>query len=110
MFNDDDFMSVRRRLLRSAGALAALSIMPARFAFAADGRGNDAASAAGDDITGQLARYMVAARSTPLPDGVTLACKHRILDTSGAMVSGSRMRPGMMATRYVREPRPLFTV
>ena len=31
-----------------------------------------------------------------------LACEHRILDTFGAMVSGARMRPGMMAARFVR--------
>jgi 2-methylcitrate dehydratase PrpD len=29
-------------------------------------------------------------------------CKHRILDTFGAMVSGARMRPGEMALKYVR--------
>jgi len=45
---------------------------------------------------------MVAARDRPLPPDVLLACKHRILDTFGAMVSGSRMRPGMMALNYVR--------
>lgn len=31
-----------------------------------------------------------------------LACKRRILDTFGAMVSGARMRPGQMAVKYVR--------
>ena len=31
-----------------------------------------------------------------------LECKHRILDTFGAMVSGARMQPGEMALRYVR--------
>ena len=46
---------------------------------------------------------MVAARSTPLPDAVATACKHRILDTFGAMVSGARMPAGEMALRYVRE-------
>ncbi len=32
-----------------------------------------------------------------------LACKHRILDTFAAMVSGARMRPGRTAVKYVRE-------
>ncbi|QGZ65744.1 MmgE/PrpD family protein [Paraburkholderia acidisoli] len=53
-------------------------------------------------ITAQLARYMVSARDAPLPGAVLLECKNHILDTFGAMVSGSRMRPGMLATQYVR--------
>ncbi|NKJ50604.1 2-methylcitrate dehydratase [Burkholderia sp. SG-MS1] len=80
----------RRRVLQSAGAIAALTLSPARL-FAA---GNA-------DVTGRLAHYMVSAQSTALPDAVVLACKHRILDTFGAMVSGSRMKPGSMAVNYV---------
>ena len=78
----------RRRLLQGAGVLSAAMALPAR--------------AAGTDVTGQLARYMVAARGRPLPPEVALACKHRILDTLAAMVSGSRMTPGVMALAYVR--------
>src|ERR1700751_4625882 len=84
----------RRRLLQSAaGGIAVLAASPLRLARAAE---------ASAGITARLARYMVAARDQELPDAVTLACKHRILDTFGAMVSGSRMAPGMMATKYVR--------
>jgi 2-methylcitrate dehydratase PrpD len=54
------------------------------------------------DVTGRLARYMVAARDRALPPEVMVACKHRILDTFGAMVSGSRMTPGEMAVKYVQ--------
>jgi len=61
-----------------------------------------AATAGNADITGRLARYMATASNTPPPPEVILACKHRILDTFGAMVSGARMRPGMMALKYVR--------
>lgn len=78
----------RRRLLQGAGGLAAAMALPAR--------------ADGADVTGRLARYMVAARAQPLPPAVLLACKHRILDTLAAMVSGSRMKPGVMALSYVR--------
>lgn len=60
------------------------------------------AVAAGTGITSQLAAYMAAARNRPLPDDAVLACKHRILDTFGAMVSGSRMAPGMMAQTYTQ--------
>ena len=53
-------------------------------------------------MTGQLARYMVSARDRSLPPAVLVSCKHRILDTFGAMISGARMRPGQMASNYVR--------
>jgi 2-methylcitrate dehydratase PrpD len=82
----------RRRLLQSAGAVAALAASPIGLA----------AAASGDDVTARLARYMAAARDQALPDAVTLECKHRILDTFGAMVSGARMHPGEMAAKYVR--------
>jgi 2-methylcitrate dehydratase PrpD len=81
----------RRGLLRSAGAIAALAAGPIRMTQAAE-----------DGVTAQLARYMVAARGRALPDAVLVACKHRILDTFAAMVSGSRMPPGVMAAKYIR--------
>ncbi len=55
-----------------------------------------------DDITGQLARYMVAAREASLSPHVAQAAKHRILDTLAAMVSGACLKPGEMATRFAR--------
>ena len=54
------------------------------------------------DITGQLAQYMAEARHRSLPPEVTQAGKHRILDSLGAMVSGSRLKAGELAIRYVR--------
>jgi 2-methylcitrate dehydratase PrpD len=82
---------LRRRLLGSAAAFAATHWL-----------GGRSARAAAADVTGQLARYMAAARSQTLPDAVITACKHRILDTFGAMVSGARMKAGVMARDYVR--------
>ena len=84
----------RRQLLGSAAAIATLGCVFPKSVFAA--RVNS-------DITGQLARYMAAARNRPLPDAVARACKHRIVDTFAAMVSGSRMKPGLMATDYIRQ-------
>jgi len=82
----------RRHLLRAAGALTAASALP-----------NGAlAEQASTDITAQLARYMVGARDQALPPEVLTACKHRILDTLGAMISGARMTPGEKAVAYVR--------
>jgi len=82
----------RRSLLGSAAALSTLALFPCR----ALGAPADA------DVTGRLARYMVSARDRALPPAVLTACKHRILDTFGAMVSGARMKPGLMAVDYVR--------
>jgi 2-methylcitrate dehydratase PrpD len=87
----DRQMPSRRRLLQAGGAAAALAASPIRLALAAN-----------DGVTARLARYMVAARDQALPETVQRECKHRILDTFGAMVSGSRMNPGIMAQKYVR--------
>jgi 2-methylcitrate dehydratase PrpD len=84
-------MTSRRRLLQSGAAIAALAACPVRIAVAANA-----------DVTARLARYMAAGRDQALPDAVMLACKHRILDTFGAMVSGSRMSAGEMGLKYVR--------
>ncbi len=54
------------------------------------------------DITGQLARYMAAAKDRPLPADVAMAGKHRILDTLGAVISGARLKPGEMTINYIR--------
>jgi 2-methylcitrate dehydratase PrpD len=45
---------------------------------------------------------MVASRDRALPDRVLLDAKQRILDTVTAMVSGSALPPGVMATRFIR--------
>jgi 2-methylcitrate dehydratase PrpD len=83
----------RRRVLNSAAALAIATALPL----------GARAAARGADITGQLAHYMASARERALPAEVAQACKLRILDTFAAMVSGSRMRPGMLATQYVQQ-------
>jgi 2-methylcitrate dehydratase PrpD len=45
---------------------------------------------------------MVEARERALPPEVARDARHRILDTLAAMVSGSHLKPGEMAIRYVR--------
>lgn len=93
----------RRRVIQLAAALAAGSTSFTQHVFAA----SESAPGTGEgatppDVTAQLARYIVRSRDQALPAEVATACKNHILDTLGAMVSGSRMRPGEMATRYVR--------
>jgi 2-methylcitrate dehydratase PrpD len=96
----------RRPFLRGAGALIAAWVLPARVANAvtravAQAPAKPAATAPAD-LTGRLARYMVAAREQSLPGKVLLDAKHRILDALGAMVSGSRLEPGERAVRFIR--------
>jgi 2-methylcitrate dehydratase MmgE/PrpD-like protein len=54
------------------------------------------------DVTGQLARYMAAARDLRPAPHVGQEAKHRILDTLAAMVSGSHLQAGEMAIRFTR--------
>lgn len=110
----ESFRLSRRRLLQSAAAaFAALAANPLRFAAAAAAAADAAGSpdsaapattaAAADNITAQLARYMVQARDAALPSAVSVACKNHILDTFGAMISGARMPAGLAALKFVRE-------
>src|SRR5688500_14117282 len=87
----------RRRLLKSAGGVIAAAAVPAR----ASARARSQAAASGT-ITARLARYMADARDRSLPADATREAKHRILDTLGAIVSGSHLTPGEAAIRYVR--------
>jgi len=89
----------RRRMLESgAGLLATAALPPA----AAAGQAARDTSAGAPDLTGRVARYMVAARQQPLPPDVLRETRHRVLDTVAAIVSGARLKPGEMAVRFVR--------
>ncbi|RYC30184.1 MmgE/PrpD family protein [Lichenibacterium minor] len=85
--------TTRRVILKGMGSVAAAAPFGCGIALGAP---------AGADVTGRLARYMVSARDRALPPEVSAACKARILDTLGAMVSGSRLHPGLDAVRYIR--------
>ena len=51
----------------------------------------------------RLSEYMAAAWQRPLPPQVNLRAKLHTLDTFAAMVSGSELKPGVMAIRFARE-------
>jgi 2-methylcitrate dehydratase PrpD len=96
----------RRRMLQGAGGWIAASAIPAKglaspVLFFPQGSPKAAAAPAAD-FTGQLARYMVEVRDGNLPPNVALEGKHHILDTLGAMISGTHLKPGEMAIAYVR--------
>jgi len=50
----------------------------------------------------QLSAYIASALRRPLPPAVIEKTKHHILDTIAAMISGSRLAPGMRAIGYVK--------
>jgi 2-methylcitrate dehydratase PrpD len=87
----------RRRILQGASGIVAATALPFRQAPPAS------SAKAATDVTARLAHYMVEARDRSLPPQAAREGKHRILDTLAAIVSGSRLLPGEMATRYVRE-------
>lgn len=52
-------------------------------------------------VTTALARYIAGTRSRALPAEVVTKTKQHVVDTLAAMLSGSRLKPGEMAARYV---------
>ncbi len=54
------------------------------------------------NVTEQLSQYIVGERASRLPHEVLERTKIHILDTFGAMVSGSRLTPGKVAIDFVR--------
>src|SRR5258706_10106821 len=107
MPNDRSFRSSRRLLLKGglAGALAAASAAGAQSDETQRGmekksaREGDAREAI-SPLMRTVAAYIVQAAQKPLPDAVTEATKHHVLDTFAAMISGSRLPPGRKATAY----------
>jgi 2-methylcitrate dehydratase PrpD len=83
----------RRSLLRCAAWISVAAAFP-RLAMAVDQ--DD------DSVMGKLSAYMAEARNRPLPEDVLPETKHHILDTFAAMVSGSELLPGRLATNFAR--------
>ena len=91
----------RRRFLTRGGLALCASAMPVRLV----AQTISPAMAA-------LSGYMGAARDRALPPEVAEKAKHHILDTFAAMVSGSRLPPGLAALKLARATagRPVSTV
>ena len=53
-------------------------------------------------VMSQLSAYIASALRRSLPPAVIEKTKHHILDTLAAMISGSRLAPGMKAIAYVK--------
>src|SRR3989338_2604109 len=56
-------------------------------------------------VTQRLSEYIAASSSRELPPEVAAKASHHILDTIAAMVSGSKLRPGLLAIKYARSQR-----
>ncbi|MGE5526215.1 MAG: MmgE/PrpD family protein [Rhodospirillaceae bacterium] len=52
-------------------------------------------------ITPELIRYMAHACTAAIPPAVLTKAKHHVLDTLAAMVSGTTLKPGAFALRYI---------
>src|SRR6202140_4036344 len=92
----------RPNLLEWAGlALTAAAVpAPALGAFSSSQQSTTSKSAG--SVMNTLSTYMSEAANHPLPDEVVEKTKHHILDTLGAMVSGSKLLPGQRALQFVQ--------
>lgn len=54
-------------------------------------------------VTPDLIRYMARAGTSPVPSQVLAKVKHHILDNIAAMVSGTTIKPGIFALRYIEQ-------
>ena len=52
-------------------------------------------------VTPDLIRYMANASTSPVPSQVLVKAKNHVLDTIAAMVSGTTIKPGIFALRYI---------
>ena len=88
------FMTMSRRGLLQAGtAFAASTALP---------RAGFAAAAVVSPLMTKLSAYMADAANRKLPDAVTERTKQAILDTFGAMISGSELPPGKFALNFAK--------
>jgi 2-methylcitrate dehydratase PrpD len=83
----------RRRLLQNTAWIMAGAALPLRNVLAAEEV---------SPVMATLSAYMSEARNRPVPDEVLEKTKHHVLDTMGAMVSGSKLPAGIGAIRFVR--------
>jgi 2-methylcitrate dehydratase PrpD len=88
----------RRSLLKVAGGVvAAAAAAPARPAGAAPAPADEASR-----IIERLSTYMAEAGARALPADALEKTKHHLLDTLGAMLSGSNLPPGKTAIAFAR--------
>src|SRR4029450_5540597 len=94
-------------LIRAAGTLTGAAISPT--IAAAAGRyaqtpppSQTMADFPVSEVMTRLSAHMSEARARSLPEDVVERAKRHVLDTLGAMVSGSELAPGRAAIRFAR--------
>ena len=104
----DDPDHTRRWLINASGAAILSGALPAasqaqsaKPAAAGDGEDNAAADAPLSPVTTALCDYVAGTLDRDMPAAVVEKTKLHTLDTIAAMVSGSRLKAGEMAARYV---------
>ena len=93
MENDSGTALSRRRLLGAIAGLFILRALPSR---------EQPGSAAISPVMTRLSSYMAKAHVEALPDDVIEQTKCHVLDTLAAMLSGSRLCPGVAAIDFAR--------
>lgn len=92
----------RRSLLRRASLAMAAGLVPLGRGWAAQDERPATGGQGISPVMRRLSTYMSEAADRVLPDNVVEAAKHHILDTVGAMVSGSELPPGRHAIEFAR--------
>jgi 2-methylcitrate dehydratase PrpD len=95
----------RRWLIGASGAALASRAFPVTASYAqnatAPAPGENAKNSEVSPATAALADYIAGTLDRELPPNIVAATKLHVLDTFAAMVSGSRLKPGALAARYV---------
>jgi len=92
----------RRNLLEWAGLALTAAAVPNHTLSALSPPQQSATSKSTSSVMITLSTYMSEAVNHPLPDEVVEKTKHHILDTLGAMVSGSKLLPGQRALQFAQ--------
>src|SRR5215468_9302049 len=99
----DEADQTRRWLINASGAAILSGAIPGSSAQAAPapGRATEGTTDPISPATTTLADYVAKTLDRELPAEVVARTKLHVLDTFAAMVSGSRLKPGELAARYV---------
>jgi 2-methylcitrate dehydratase PrpD len=98
---DPPYMT-RRNILEWAGLALTAAAVPAKALGAFSSPQQPATPKSGGSVVNTLSTYMSEAANHPLPDEVVEKTKHHVLDTLGAMVSGSKLLPGQRALQFAQ--------
>jgi 2-methylcitrate dehydratase PrpD len=102
MKKPEDSSLDRRNFLKMAAAGAAARAVSVPAANARHHEPRQAAARPGADLMADVSAYISRGAEAELPKEVIEKAKHHILDTLAAMVSGSNLKPGKLAIKYIQ--------